>query len=212
MVLIQFEEGYPVGKNPLPLIPKGFLLEKWKKKQEVTNIGSAGIWLLKQRCCSLLLCSCVQQGHCFKQPVIRSCVFTITVVKSHCASMPCPNSTWWVYQQLHTYPVRDNGISSFFIIMLLYCYFLSGGVLAWLSVWSEVHTCIWPSWCHCHSVSLVPVKSRLVLPLWYWLTRVVPDKGPLNLCVCYFNANKTVSTFESLICGLHHDWLLVSAV
>ena len=26
---------------------------------------------------------------------------------------------------------------------------LSGGVLAWLSVWSEVLTCIWPSWCHC---------------------------------------------------------------
>jgi len=23
-------------------------------------------------------------------------------------------------------------------------------------------------------------KSKLVLPLWYWLTRVVPDKGPLN--------------------------------
>ena len=22
---------------------------------------------------------------------------------------------------------------------------LSGGVLVWLSVWSEVHTCIWPS-------------------------------------------------------------------
>ena len=31
---------------------------------------------------------------------------------------------------------------------------LSGGVLAWLSVWSEVQTCIWPSWCHCHSLSL----------------------------------------------------------
>ena len=28
---------------------------------------------------------------------------------------------------------------------------LSGGVLAWLSVWSEVQTCIWSSWCHCHS-------------------------------------------------------------
>ena len=28
------------------------------------------------------------------------------------------------------------------------------------------------------------VKSKLVLPLWYWLTRVVPDKGPLNGCVC----------------------------
>ena len=30
------------------------------------------------------------------------------------------------------------------------------------------------------------VKSRLVLPLWYRLTRVVPDKGPLNGCVCVF--------------------------
>ena len=54
---------------------------------------------------------------------------------------------------------------------------LSGGVLAWLSVWSEVQTCIWPSWCHCHSLSLASVKSRLVLPFWYWLTWVVPEKG-----------------------------------
>jgi len=57
-------------------------------------------------------------------------------------------------------------------------------VLAWLSVWSAVQTCIWPSWCHCHSLSLASVKSRLVLPFWYPLTRVVPDKGPLNGCVC----------------------------
>jgi len=41
---------------------------------------------------------------------------------------------------------------------------LSGGVLAWLSVWSKVQTCTWPSWCHCHSLSLASVKSRLVLP------------------------------------------------
>ena len=59
---------------------------------------------------------------------------------------------------------------------------LSGGVLAWLSVWSEVQTCIWPSWCHCHSLSLASVKSRLVLP--FRLTRVVLDKEPLNGCVC----------------------------
>ena len=64
------------------------------------------------------------------------------------------------------------------------CKKLSGGVLAWLSAWSEVQTCIWPSWCHCHSLSLASVKSRLVLPFWYWLTWVVPDKGPLNKCVC----------------------------
>jgi len=36
------------------------------------------------------------------------------------------------------------------------CKKLSGGVLVWLSVWSEVQTCIWPS----------------------------PGKGPLNGCVC----------------------------
>jgi len=60
------------------------------------------------------------------------------------------------------------------------CKNLSGGVLAWLSVWSEVRTCIWPSWYHCHSLSLAPVKSRLGLPFWYRLTRVVPDKGPFK--------------------------------
>ena len=37
---------------------------------------------------------------------------------------------------------------------------------------------------NCHSLSLASVKSRLVLPLWYWLTQVVLDKGPLNVCVC----------------------------
>jgi len=30
---------------------------------------------------------------------------------------------------------------------------LSGGLLAWFSVWSEVQTCIMPSYCHCHSLS-----------------------------------------------------------
>jgi len=46
---------------------------------------------------------------------------------------------------------------------------LSCGGVAWLSVWSEVYG-IWPSWCHCHSLSLASVKSRLVLPVWYRLT------------------------------------------
>ena len=42
------------------------------------------------------------------------------------------------------------------------CKKLNGGVLAWLSVWSEMQTCIWPSCCHCHSMSLASVKCRLV--------------------------------------------------
>ena len=43
------------------------------------------------------------------------------------------------------------------------CRKLSGGMLAWLSVKGKVQICIWPSWCHCHSLSLASVKSRLVL-------------------------------------------------
>ena len=64
------------------------------------------------------------------------------------------------------------------------CKNLSGGVLVWLSTWSKVQTYIWPSWCHCHWLSLASVKSRLVLPFWYRPTWVVPDKEPLNGCVC----------------------------
>ena len=56
----------------------------------------------------------------------------------------------------------------------------------WLSDWSELQTCIWSSWWHCHSLSLASVKSRLVLPFWYRLTWVVPEKGPLK-GVCVYN-------------------------
>ena len=54
---------------------------------------------------------------------------------------------------------------------------LSGGMLAWLSVWSEVQTCIWPSWCHCHSLSHCFSKIQIGFPFWYKLTQVVPKKG-----------------------------------
>ena len=77
------------------------------------------------------------------------------------------------------------------------CKKLSGGMLAWLSVWSEVQTCInciWPSWCHCHSLSLASVKSRLVF-IWYWLTWVVPEKGSLNVYVCVHMAIQITDFF-----------------
>ena len=61
---------------------------------------------------------------------------------------------------------------------------LSGGVLVWSSVWSEVQTCICPSWCHCHSLSLASVKSRLVLPFWYRLTRSPGKRAVKRVCVC----------------------------
>ena len=46
----------------------------------------------------------------------------------------------------------------------LACKNLSGGILAWFSVWSEVQICILPSWCHRHSVSLAPVNAD-----WFYL-------------------------------------------
>ena len=41
---------------------------------------------------------------------------------------------------------------------------------------------------HCLLLSLAPVGSRLVLPFWCWLTWVVPEKGPLNGCVCVWTS------------------------
>jgi len=43
-----------------------------------------------------------------------------------------------------------------------------------------------------HMAKLMPLpltvscssKIQTGLPFWYWLTRVVPEKGPLNGCVC----------------------------
>ena len=79
---------------------------------------------------------------------------------------------------------------------------LSGGVLASLSVCSEMQTCIWPSWCHCHSLSLASAKSRLVLPFWYRLTWGVLEKRPLNVCVCVC----THSTQLIRLQWQYHQW------
>ena len=92
----------------------------------------------------------------------------------------------------------------------------SGGVLAWLSVWSEVQTCIWPSWCHCDILSCFSkiqigfVSSGALnstptnLPFWYRLTRVVPEKGPLNVCVCVCVCAFFATSYFAL---LSRNWL-----
>ena len=58
------------------------------------------------------------------------------------------------------------------------------GVLSWAAVLSEMDiVCIWSSWCHCRPKtpsSLASFKSRLVLPFWYRLAKVVLDIRPLN--------------------------------
>jgi len=63
------------------------------------------------------------------------------------------------------------------------CKKLSGEVLAWLSVWSEVQMiCIWSSWCHCHSIISCSSKIQNGLPFWCRSTQVVLEKWPLNGC------------------------------
>ena len=80
---------------------------------------------------------------------------------------------------------------------------LSGRVLACLSVWSEVQTCIRSSWCHFHLLSLASVKSRLVLPFWYLLTWVVScDKldcavGDDRLAVAKKHKNQLILQFSN---------------
>jgi len=87
----------------------------------------------------------------------------------------------------------------------LACKKLSSWVLAWLSVWSEVQTCIWPSRCHCHSLSLASVKSTWVLPFWYRLSQVVLQKGPLNVCVCMAHLCSGRKRADKRVCVSYSD-------
>ena len=62
---------------------------------------------------------------------------------------------------------------------------VSSGVLAWLSLWFEGCTLAYspPDATATHCL-LLQENPDWFLPFWYRLTRVVPDKGPLNVCVC----------------------------
>ena len=83
------------------------------------------------------------------------------------------------------------------------CKKLSGGVLAWLSVWSKVQTCTWPSWSHCHSLSLASVKSRLVF------TFLVPahpgspgQRAVKRVCVCVLAQFCSKLIMKNVVCAL----------
>jgi len=56
------------------------------------------------------------------------------------------------------------------------CKKLSGGAL--LSAWARCRVVYSPADATATYRLFASVKSRSVLPLWYRLTRVVPDKGP----------------------------------
>ena len=70
------------------------------------------------------------------------------------------------------------------------CKKLSGGVLAWLSLWSKVQTCIWPSWCRCHSLFQPSVKSRLVFITRCYASAVLRCLCPSVTSLCSIKAVK----------------------
>ena len=115
-----------------------------------------------------------------------------------CLTVRC----WWLVYHVH----YQNGALTLLVGRQeghLACKKLSGGVMSWLSVSSEVQACIRPGWCHYHSLSLASVKSALVLPFWYRLTRAVPEKGPSNVCSSSSNLEvEVVSEVHMIVCGL----------
>ena len=94
---------------------------------------------------------------------------------------------------------------------------LSDEMLMWLRVWREVQIgerCRLFVYGPADATesqtpsSLVSFKSRLVLPFWYWLTQVVPEKRPLNVCsgssLCYHVVSVLCDTASLLPSPSHH--------
>jgi len=68
----------------------------------------------------------------------------------------------------------------------------SGGLLAWLSIWSEVQTCIWPSWFHCHSLVSCYSKIQLGFTLLVPAHLGSPGKRAVKrVCVCVWLTSRT---------------------
>ena len=103
------------------------------------------------------------------------------------------------------------------LMYIAHCWACGFSALTLLVVWQEGHPACenWVVGCWCCYLSgarcrlaygpadaiathsLASVKSRLVLPFWYRLTRVVPDKGPLNRCKHWW-ANSLWALFSHL--------------
>jgi len=95
------------------------------------------------------------------------------------------HSRWWhLSQSRYLFTVSSNTAYAFSALTLLVGW--QEGYPAcknWVvGCWRGYLSAARCSWCHCYSLSLAPVKSRLVLPFWYWLTWVVTDKGLLSGC------------------------------
>ena len=78
----------------------------------------------------------------------------------------CPPGAWTCKKNLAVFTASAGAFSALTLLVGRQeghpaCKKQSGLVLAWLSVWSEVQTCIWPSWCHCQSLSHCSSKIQI---------------------------------------------------
>jgi len=87
---------------------------------------------------------------------------------------------------------------------------LSGEVLAWLSVWSEVQMiCIWSSWCHCHPIISCSSKIQNGLPFCCQLTQVVMKLLLLQLFYGPLSGTTRVSRYQSRRSFTHSPILII---
>jgi len=154
----------------------------WLRYQTLN--GSKCIQLQQFHSCSLAMesaygcwCSCVYMSRylAYRNFMIDTYrlnpqeYLTSTACRRNLAGDVCAIMRW----QLIRLPLQCRSFVAFSVMTLLVgwreghpaCKKLCDGVLAWLSVWSEVQTCIWPSWCHCHLLSLASVN-----PDWFYLS------------------------------------------
>jgi len=121
-----------------------------------------------------------QSDHCYKKKAIN--VTLSTKQEVHNASQCSQKSTeprslatctkiWWS-STMWLLSYVSGQTDAFSALMLLVQWQeghpaskkLSSGMLVWLCVWVKVQICTWPSWCHCHSLSLAQAN-----PDWFYL-------------------------------------------
>ena len=115
------------------------------------------------------------QKSALQRPLLRlPGVWYFTELYGFLVQVPVDNfSNNWTSESLVFYSVFILNVNAFSALTLLVgrqeghpvCKKLSGGVLEWLSVWSVVLTCIRPSWCQRHSLSLASEN-----PDWFYLS------------------------------------------
>jgi len=136
---------------------------------------------------------CKMYGNILYGNILHGCNYSITDNTKHCVIHGCVGNRiaintrgpGYMTRQVHERNRFSDGQFSWnsFLPSVLWRCWLGGrkgirpvknwvmGIVAWLCVWVEVQMCTWPSWCHCHSLSLAAVNPDwFYLPGWFYLS------------------------------------------